>query len=209
MGAERREILPEMRCGEGDDDVRYIREALLIPYYDAHPEYVSPISGLGEEFVKEMLRFAGIIPKTALDVGCGDGRLALILKERYGTYTQGIEVSKVRAQIAVNENRCGVYVGDLYEILERLGVDNYHRYDLIFFVDVLEHLAAPWEAVKLARKLGPVVGTSPLALPMEEHLQVWADEEAVREALEPDRVAVARLFKEAETVFAFWGHDDG
>jgi len=82
-----------------------------------------------------------------LDVGCHTGRFGACLKEK-GCRVTGIELNGeavARAKLVLDEVRCASAEDPAtFEELER-------RYDVILFLDVLEHCRRPEEVLKLAR----------------------------------------------------------
>ncbi len=108
-----------------------------------------------------------LVPDSAryvLDVGCGVGALGDALRaSRPGRIVVGIERVPAIAAIA-SRVLDEVREGDATEILAGLRQDGW-RFDVIVFADILEHLADPWSALKLARDLlapeGRVVASIP------------------------------------------------
>ena len=101
---------------------------------------------------KEMLKFLPENSKKILDVGCGNGAFASLLKQKNQAEVWGIELMEKEAIIAqeivdkVLIGNCEKYINDL--------PDNY--FDAIYFNDVLEHLADPYSVLEdLKCKLAP------------------------------------------------------
>jgi len=103
-------------------------------------------------------------PAKVLDVGCGEGATARILKEEFGAETViGIEKDKRAAQRAAS----------VLDRVHRIDAEAEplpfaeQEFDLILFADVLEHLRHPWDAVKrysrLLRKDGLILSSLPNA----------------------------------------------
>jgi 2-polyprenyl-3-methyl-5-hydroxy-6-metoxy-1,4-benzoquinol methylase len=174
--------------------LKYPREADLIGHYDSHPEYYSPAGS--PTFVAMLLEFAGAQPRSVLDVGCGDGRLGRILQRNHDVlYVDGIDASPVRIALARRANPGGAYMlGDIYQVLR----DLHASYDLVFMVEVLEHLEAPKEALGLALTHGSVVATVPKNMKYIAHLQLYRDEQDVIDQLAPNRI------REEKQHFALW-----
>ena len=96
---------------------------------------------------------APLVPEGAnvLDVGCATGSLATLLRDVRGARVIGIEPDPVRAALAA-ERGIDVRVGVLSpEITQALGV-----FDVVLYVDVLEHLIDP---------LGELANALPLIAP--------------------------------------------
>ncbi len=91
-------------------------------------------------------------PKTALDVGCGEGSFAVLVKEKYKAETWGIEYVAEQAAKA-GKKLDKAFAGPCEEHIPNLP-DNY--FDVIFFNDVLEHLVDPYSVLEDIRsKLAP------------------------------------------------------
>jgi 2-polyprenyl-3-methyl-5-hydroxy-6-metoxy-1,4-benzoquinol methylase len=98
----------------------------------------------------EMLKY---IPSTAmriLEVGCGEGHFLKVLKEQNPEReTWGVEINAEAAEKA--KAHCDkVLVGDFDVLCESLP-KNY--FDCIIFLDVLEHLYAPWDTINYYKSL--------------------------------------------------------
>jgi len=100
-------------------------------------------------FRPELLDFISPLPGKILDVGCADGLLGHLLKNRYGAEIWGVEVSPQMAELA-RQRLDTVMVGSIEKILPLLP-DNY--FDAVILADVLEHLQDPYTILaELKRK---------------------------------------------------------
>lgn len=86
--------------------------------------------------------------KTVLDVGCGAGDNARLLRDR-GCVVDGITLSESEAKTATNWCR-NVVVADLEHGLPNLQADD-HPYDAVLCSHVLEHLRWPQELLQQIR----------------------------------------------------------
>ncbi len=97
----------------------------------------------------------------ALDVGCGAGGFGEMIKQSSSAEVWGIEINADMANEA-KKRLDRVLVGEAVDQLRSLP---HGRFDAIIFNDVLEHLAWPDEALRLARPLlsrqGVVVASIP------------------------------------------------
>jgi trans-aconitate methyltransferase len=102
------------------------------------------------------------VPRNVLDVGCGDGSIGALLKERYPQcIVTGVERSEAAAEQArsrLDRVFCGA--------IEKLEPEfDRGEFDLILLGDVLEHLVDPWSSLEsMTRLLAPagyVVSTVP------------------------------------------------
>ncbi len=81
-----------------------------------------------------------------LDVGTGCGFFLGAAKKR-GWSVKGIEPSKQSAEVACRQNNLDVFCGTLQD---------YHgddQFDVITFINVLDHSAEPWKEIELANNL--------------------------------------------------------
>jgi 2-polyprenyl-3-methyl-5-hydroxy-6-metoxy-1,4-benzoquinol methylase len=96
----------------------------------------------------EMLKY---IPQNAtriLEVGCGEGAFSSLLK-RSDRELWGIELNEYAAQKAT-EVCTFVLVGDFNTIYDQLPKNHF---DCVIFNDVLEHIYAPWDTIKMVKSL--------------------------------------------------------
>lgn len=96
----------------------------------------------------EMLKY---IPQNAtriLEVGCGEGAFSSLLK-RSDRELWGIEMNEDAAQKAT-EVCTFVLVGDFNTIYDQLPKNHF---DCVIFNDVLEHIYAPWDTIKMVKSL--------------------------------------------------------
>ncbi len=109
----------------------------------------------------EMLEFVPTTIKKALDVGCGRGDFAALLKETFNAEVWGIDIDKDSIEIAKTRIDKAFY-GDFLRMLDEFP-NNY--FDVISFNDVLEHTIDPYTILQeLKPKLskdGVVVSSIP------------------------------------------------
>lgn len=100
----------------------------------------------------EMLAFVPREARRVLDVGCGEGAFAALVKERTGAEVWGIELDARAAKVAASRlDR--VFDGDA---LARLADVPDGAFDVVVTNDVLEHLVDPYAALRALRaKLAP------------------------------------------------------
>ena len=98
----------------------------------------------------EIASFISEPPALVLDVGCGGGATAKLIKQKFpAAKVVGIERNPQAAERArkfVDEVICG----DLFEI-QMPGRGGNARVDLVLLLDVLEHLFDPWRALQRIR----------------------------------------------------------
>lgn len=96
----------------------------------------------------EMVQY---IPENAtkiLDVGCSDGGFCMSLK-RADREIWGVEMNETAAQKAT-EQCTHVLVGSFESVYEQLPKNHF---DCVIFNDVLEHMYAPWETIRMVKSL--------------------------------------------------------
>lgn len=115
-------------------------------YYQNKPE------GYYDNVRREMLHYLPEKAKKILDVGCGNGAFASLVKQKNIAEVWGIELMEEEAIIAktVLDNvligSCEIHLNELPE----------KYFDAIYFNDVLEHLADPYSVLEILKsKLAP------------------------------------------------------
>lgn len=87
--------------------------------------------------------------KRVLDVGCNTGYISKRLKEK-GCFVVGIEIDPVAAELT--KDYCDdLIIGDV-ETLDLSTLEKYDDFDVILFVDILEHLKEPLGVPKKLRR---------------------------------------------------------
>lgn len=168
----------------GRDTASYSREVALLEHYERHPVYYSPLAYRG--YFTALCEALDFEPDTrrVLDLGCGDGRLLHHIAP--GTYT-GIDYSPTRVGVAGGLWPQHTFmVADVYKYLDTYQAD---PFTLTVAVETLEHLENPMRVIDAALQVSDaVVGTVPVDMPYEAHLQVFETVDDVDTQLEPDRV---------------------
>lgn len=127
-----------------------------------------------QSLVNPRPEIVGLVPDEArkvLDIGCGNGNVALALKDKVRREVTGIEFDRKKAAEAALKLD-NVIVGDI-ETLE-LKFDRGY-FDCIIFGDVLEHLRNPLETLK--RVLGHLGdnGRVIISIPNIRHVKILFD----------------------------------
>ena len=115
-------------------------------YYENKP------AGYYDNVRHEMLQYLPATAKKVMDVGCGNGAFAAIVKKQNNAEVWGIEPMASEAKVAETVLD-KVFTGGVEPFLEQLP-DRY--FDAIYFNDVLEHLADPYSVLEILKsKLAP------------------------------------------------------
>jgi 2-polyprenyl-3-methyl-5-hydroxy-6-metoxy-1,4-benzoquinol methylase len=110
-------------------------------YYQNKPQ------GYYDNVRKEMLKYLPVDANKILDVGCGNGAFASLVKQKNNAEVWGIELMEEEAKIArtvldkVLIGSCEIHLNDLPE----------KYFDAIYFNDVLEHLSDPYSVLEILK----------------------------------------------------------
>jgi 2-polyprenyl-3-methyl-5-hydroxy-6-metoxy-1,4-benzoquinol methylase len=115
-------------------------------YYQDKPQ------GYYDNVRKEMLKYLPENANKILDVGCGNGAFASVVKQKNNAEVWGIELMEGEGVIAktlldkVLIGNCEIHLKDLPE----------KYFDAVYFNDVLEHLSDPYSVLEILKsKLSP------------------------------------------------------
>ena len=158
----------------------YEKEEKLLKHYNKRLNYSSTAGGGALGTLKMSLTTGSL-----LDLGCGDGRLAKVIPKEMKYL--GVDFSSGRIEKARKNHPDRKFIcQDAYKFLE--GDDG--RYDFIACFEFLEHLVTPKRVLTLARARlsngGVIFGSVPVNRGYFAHLQVFKDEEELKEKLDPD-----------------------
>lgn len=111
---------------------------------------------------REMLDFVPLSCQKILEVGCGDGSFASLLKKRDNVEVWGVEIHEQSANIAASRiDR--VLCGDFENLMSELLPANY--FDCIVFNDALEHFPYPDKLLIQVKDLLAIGGFIVTSLP--------------------------------------------
>ncbi|ULC58702.1 methyltransferase domain-containing protein [Flaviramulus sp. BrNp1-15] len=111
-------------------------------------DYENKPKGYYDNVRLEMLQFLPHDAKVILDVGCGNGAFAEIIKEQNNAEVWGIELMEEHAKEA-QKKLDKVFIGKCEDFIESLP-DKY--FDVIYCNDVLEHLVDPYHVINILKK---------------------------------------------------------
>jgi 2-polyprenyl-3-methyl-5-hydroxy-6-metoxy-1,4-benzoquinol methylase len=124
-------------------------------------DYKDKTKGYYDNLRKEMLKYLPKEAKKVLDVGCGNGCFAEVIKKQNTAEVWGIELMEQEANLA-KQVIDKVFAGPCENFIDNLP-DDY--FDAIYFNDVLEHLVNPYLVLsKIKNKLstnGVIISSIP------------------------------------------------
>ena len=119
------------------------------------------------DFLGKYLQQHQLQPESALEIGCSSGGTGKLIKEQLGVqFYAGLELMEPAAQQA-QAHLDWVACGNIEEMIneDRLAEIPNRQYDMILFLDVLEHLYNPWRTLEATQKLlkpgGLLIGSIP------------------------------------------------
>jgi 2-polyprenyl-3-methyl-5-hydroxy-6-metoxy-1,4-benzoquinol methylase len=105
-------------------------------------------------------------PATILDVGCGTGATTAYLKQFFDAeYIAGVEINH-NAAVKARESLDRVYEQSIESTDLKLPENTF---DLILFLDVIEHLYDPWTVLTRVRRACSETGMIVLSIPNIQH----------------------------------------
>lgn len=115
-------------------------------------DYENKPEGYYNNIRHEMLKYLPENVAKVIDIGCGDGSYAAVIKNKTGAEVWGIEYMQ-REAIKAEKVLDKVFTGPCEEHIENLPD---HYFDAVCFNDVLEHLVDPYSVLeKIKLKLSP------------------------------------------------------
>ncbi len=131
-----------------------------------------------EYWRSDMLAFVPDTAKICLEVGCGAGRFGQQLIDKRGATVIGIE--PVTAAFDIAKTRLTDCYNILFDEAQLPDAVKNTQFDCIIFNDVLEHLAQPWDALRLCRQLlsptGCIVASIPNILYFHEFFKMFGSQ---------------------------------
>lgn len=135
---------------------------LLVPTLTNYMKYYkNKPTGYYDNIRHEMLKYLPPNAKKIIDVGCGNGAFAAVVKEKNKAEVWGIELMEEEAKIA-QTILDKVFIGPCEQFMKEL--PNAY-FDVIYFNDVLEHLADPYTILDILKsklaKNGVIISSIP------------------------------------------------
>lgn len=124
-------------------------------------DYTNKPQGYYDNIRSEMLKYLPLSAKKILDIGCGNGAFAEVIKNKNNAEVWGMELMSDEAEKA-KSRLYKVFVGPCEDHINSLP-DDY--FDVVYCNDVLEHLVDPYAVLKTIykklRKNGQVISSIP------------------------------------------------
>lgn len=175
------------------NDKKYIREKELIPHYDKHLNYYSPLHKSSYfKYMCDVLNVDISQINSVLDLGCGDGRLCDSIDTTIDY--MGVDYSKNRIKKAKSVYKDRDFkVSCIHEFCDNQN----SKYDLAVITEVLEHIENPYSIIKQLQAFNKnikIIATVPINLPYVAHLSVWKTKDDVNKDINPDIVVVDKEY---------------
>lgn len=119
----------------------------------------------------EMLAFIPSSVSRTLEVGCGAGSFSVLIKDKLGAETWGVEYQPDAASLAAQKLH-RVLAGSVESALPDLPL---HYFDCIIFNDVLEHLVDPYSMLVKVQDLLSKTGVVVASIPNIRHWPEFVD----------------------------------
>ena len=132
------------------------------PEYEVPPAYTMKRSALSSH--TQLLELVGPPPRRVLDVGCGQGELGHMLKER-GHYVYGVDWLPPRFELS------GFTQADISQGIPK-HIDG--TFDVVLLADVLEHMTEPQKLLQDAKERLSPGGSILVSLPNAVHWSMRA-----------------------------------
>lgn len=116
---------------QGDEDFDWLERMILEHGYYEKDGVWGIVIDTDKRVMAEIL--ASFRPRRVLEIGCANGTVVQCLYEK-GVHCEGVEISQLAIQRAFPAIRGNIHHGDL------LALDFPQRYDLVFGLDIFEHL---------------------------------------------------------------------
>ncbi len=119
-----------LRCSR-PQDFDWIEARIIGNSYYDKPGVWSFLPSRDKEVMAELISALG--PTTVLEIGCSNGTILSCLSDA-GVWAEGVDISEAAVARAEPRIRPRIHIGDV------LGLDLAQRYDVVFGLDIFEHL---------------------------------------------------------------------
>lgn len=122
--------------------------------------YVHVFSPMRSQVRDDLLLYIPLDARSLLELGCGEGALGALVKQRQKCRVAGIELDAEASAIA-KKKLDDVYTGDVRHIIEIL----HDRFDCIVASEIIEHVDDPWSLLAELRNLTKPGGRLVISIP--------------------------------------------
>ena len=122
--------------------------------------YVHVFSPMRGQVRDDLLLYIPLDARSLLELGCGEGALGTLVKQRQKCRVVGIEIDEHASAIA-KKKLDDVYTGDVRHIIEIL----HDRFDCIVASELIEHVDDPWSLLADLRHITKPGGRLVISIP--------------------------------------------
>ena len=132
--------------------------------------YVHVWSALRAQSRDDLLPFIPETARSLLELGCGEGALGALVKQRQRCRVVGVEIDQDAAAIA-RKRIDDVYCGDVNHIIELLN----ERFECIVTSEIIEHVDDPWSLLAELRRITAKGGRLVVSIPNIANASIAGD----------------------------------
>lgn len=132
--------------------------------------YVHVWSPMRSQVRDDLLLYIPLDARSLLELGCGEGALGALIKQRQKCRVVGVELDHEAAMIA-KKKIDDVYVGDVRHIIEVI----HDRFDCIVASEIVEHVDDPWSLLSELRRVTAPGGRLVISIPNLANASIVGD----------------------------------
>lgn len=132
--------------------------------------YVHVWSPMRSQVRDDLLLYIPLDARSLLELGCGEGALGALVKQRQKCRVVGIELDRDASAIA-RKKIDDVYTGDVRHLIEVLD----ERFDCIVASEIVEHVDDPWSLLIELRRLTAPGGRLVISIPNAANASLIGD----------------------------------
>ena len=132
--------------------------------------YIHIWSPMRAQVREDLLLYIPLDARSLLELGCGEGALGALVKERQKCRVVGIEIDSAAAAVA-RKRIDDVYTGDVRHIIEIL----HDKFDCIVASEIVEHVDDPWSLLAELRDVTTAGGRLVISIPNLANASIVGD----------------------------------
>lgn len=132
--------------------------------------YVHVWSRMRGQVRDDLLLYIPLDARSMLELGCGEGALGALVKQRQKCRVVGIELDPEAAAVA-RKKIDDVYTGDVRHIIEVI----HERFDCIVASEIVEHVDDPWSLLSDLRRITAPGGRLVISIPNIANASIIGD----------------------------------